>query len=114
MDGTIKFDSERIETHVRRRTSFVAPEASVAQDMAKAPGVVRERADIGRTAQGLDIITWLKDRRGLDDAAAMNYAQRMTDLGMLVPVRKEHKKFSVDKNAHYFVQPTASSAGAGR
>lgn len=114
MDGTIRFESTAVEEHVRRRTSFVAPESSVALDMIKAPGLVRDRADYPRTVAGADVASWLRERRGLDDDGAIAYAQRMVDLEMLLPATKAYKRFSVDRNALYRIQvPVAGSAVAG-
>ena len=112
-DGATKFESPMIEEHIRRHTSFVAPEASVASEMLKAPGLVRDhRSDLPRCATGADLAAWLRDRRSLDDTAAVTYAQRMLDLGILQPVGgKASPVFAADRAAFYRIQLTAAGGG---
>jgi hypothetical protein len=99
MDGALKFESPVVEEHIRKRTSFVAPEANIAAEMLKAPGVVRE----GRTATGASIVTWLKEKRGIDETAAKAYAQRMVDLDIISPKDGGPKVFNPDRIAVYRV-----------
>ena len=74
------------ESHTRRRTSFASPESVVAGEMARAPGLVRDRTGAPKSATGQAIVAWLVERRSLDEAAAKAYAGRMVAGGVLVPL----------------------------
>jgi hypothetical protein len=78
-DGALIFESPAVEEHVRRRTSFVGPEAGVAGEMVRAPGLVKDRPGAPRSASGAQVVDFLVSRRGLDEAGALAYAQRMLD-----------------------------------
>jgi hypothetical protein len=108
-DGGARFDNPVIEDHVRKRTSFVAPESTIAADMLKAVGLARDGL-----AQGNKVVTWLRERRSLDEEAAVAFAQRMVDLGMLVPETPAHRAFRGEKGAAYrIIVPVAGGGGAG-
>ncbi|RYG41242.1 hypothetical protein EON68_03305 [archaeon] len=113
-DGSLAFESPDIENHIRKRTSFVAPEASVAQDILRAPGVVRERGDGEKSASGASVLNWLVDNRHLDELGARAYAQRMLDLGMLRSLNPAIREFSTDRGAFYkVVVPSSGAAASG-
>lgn len=103
------------EGHLRRRTSFVAPEHSVAAEMAKSPGMVRDRPGAPKSASGAAIAQWLAERRGLSDSGARDYAGRMMALGILVPLTALPRGggFSDDKNALYRIAPSLAPGGGG-
>ena len=84
-DGAIVFEPE-YEEHVRRRTSFVAPELLAAQELVKVPGIVRDRPGAQASVLPSSIIDWLKGPRSLPEEAARAYAERMVALGLLVPI----------------------------
>jgi len=113
--GAAKFENPVIDEHVRRRTSFVAPEASVATDMLRAVGVAKDGVGTGAR-----IAAWISERRSLDADGATAYCQRMVELGMLVavsagPGAPEPAKgvFTADKAAFYRIVPTAGGGGGG-
>jgi hypothetical protein len=92
------------EQHLRRRTSFVSPESNIAAEMVKSAGVVRDRPDLPRSAAGAQIITWLIERKGFEEGAALALAERMLAQEILQPLKGTPAKgFSADKNALYRV-----------
>lgn len=97
------WDSPQIEEHVRRRTSFVAPEMVTAQDLLKAPGLVKDRGAVPRCVAGLQLVNWLRERKGLSDDGAVSYAQRMVNLDILVPMTADARTFVPDSKAFYKV-----------
>lgn len=98
-DGSLKFESPAVEEHVRRRTSFVAPEATLLQKLVRAPGYSSD----GKTIAGDRVVAWLAEKRGISVAAATAQAQRMVDLGFLSPVGGGIPVFHNDKKATYRV-----------
>lgn len=111
-DGALSFESPAIEEHIRRRTSFVAPEAAVAGELMSAPGLVRDRPGAPQSVTALGLLNWLMERRSLNEEAAKAYAQRMVALDILVPVSGTTKVFnSTDRNSVYRVRPSASLGG---
>lgn len=111
-DGSLSFDQPQIEEHVRRRTSFVAPEALVASELLTAPGLVRDRPGAPSSITALGIVNWLQERRSLTEGDARAYADRMVKLDVLIPVgqgtnnnNKAAKGFDFsDKQALYRVK----------
>jgi hypothetical protein len=102
-DGALEL-SPALESHLRRRTSFVAPESNIAAEMIKSPGLVRDRPGVPKSAAGQQVLTWLMERKGLDEAAAVAMAERMVMLEVLQPVQgAPGKGFSADKGALYRV-----------
>jgi hypothetical protein len=97
------------EMHLTRRTSFLAPEHSLAAEMAKAVGMVRDRAGAPKSTAGKDIVNWLVDRKGLTNEKARETALRMLTLEILVPLSgtalSSIKEFSDGKDALYRVSP---------
>jgi hypothetical protein len=108
-DGTFTFDEPIIEEHVRRKTSFVSVEQSVVQELLKAPGLVRDRPGAPSSATAQAVLSWLMDRRQLDEPSAMAFAQQIVNTGLIVPMDGS-KKFTVDKNALVKVQLSAPRA----
>ena len=99
-----------IEEHIRRRTSFVGPESSLAAEMLKAPGVSRD----GKTATQEAILSWLKQKRGCDQAAAVAYASRMVELGLLLKKDGSHAtSLSPQSLAVYRIVTTAPPLPGG-
>jgi hypothetical protein len=84
-DGTLQIEPV-FDEHLRRRTSFVAPEASIAAEMVKSPQLLRDRPGAPRSAAGDAILSWLMQRRNIAQDAALAYANRMVQLDILVPV----------------------------
>jgi len=104
-DGALAFKSKAIEDHIRRTTSFIAPEALVAADLLKAPGTCRD----GKSATGAGIVAWLKEKRGVDDAAALSFAQRMLDLGIVVHRDgASSERFLAERSAQYNILAQAA------
>ena len=102
----LRFDCAAVEEHLRRRTSWVAPEAATVGEMLRAPGLVRD----GKTASGAAILAWLRDKRGADEAAALAYAQRMLDAGALAPrdgADAPGARFTAERGAVYRVGAAA-------
>lgn len=115
-DGSLLFGEPIFEQHIRRRTSFVAPEVSVAAEMFKSPGLVRDRPGAKGTAAGQALVDWLCSRRSLPDEAARSYAARMVQLDLLVPVAgtgTPAQGFSTGKDALYRIQLTSPQVGQG-
>jgi hypothetical protein len=120
-DGTLAIEPV-FDEHLRRRSSFVAPETSVASEMIKSPQLLRERPGAPRSAAGDAIMAWLMQRRSIGAEAAQAYAQRMVQLEILVPVSGAAEggagggggskaTFVGDKSALYrIVVPVAGSA----
>ena len=102
-DGSLVFDSPSVETHIRRKTSFVAPEITVAAEMAKAPGLVRDRPGAPRSILGTAVLSWLQESRKLTEADAKALAARMVTFEALLPLDGS-RSFSVDRNALFRVQ----------
>ena len=67
----LKFEGKEVETHIRR-TSFVAPEATVASELLKS-AACRD----GKSATGSAIISWLQEKKGMTLEVAVNLAARM-------------------------------------
>jgi hypothetical protein len=114
-DGSLTFEQTPVEEHVRRRTSFVAPEALVASELLTAPGLVRDRPGAPSSITALGVINWLQERRSLTEPDARAYASRMVEQGVLVPQSGNTKAgfdFS-DKQALYRVKPAGTAAGGG-
>ncbi len=112
-DGALDL-APTIESHLRRRTSFVAPESNIAAEMIKSPGLVRDRPGVPKSAAGQQVLTWLIERKGLDEAAAMALAERMVALEVLQPAQGAPAKgFSADKGALYRVV-LMGGGGAGK
>jgi hypothetical protein len=111
-DGGLAFTEAVCEEHVRRRTSFVAPEAAVAAEMAKSPGLVRDRPNAKAAAAGQAVLEWLTSRRGLPEEAARAYAQRMLTLELLQPLTASGGApvFSTGKDAFYRIAVPAVAA----
>ncbi len=117
VDGSLVFSEAVFESHVRRRTSFVAPEATVAAEMAKSPGLVRDRPGAKASAAGQAILDWLCSRRSLSDEAARAYAQRMVALLLLAPVPgtgTPQGEFSTGKDALYRIMALQAVAQGGK
>lgn len=112
-DGAMAFESEAIEQHVRRRTSFVAPEAAVAGELMAAPGLVRDRPGAPSSVTALGVINWLMERRSLSEDAAKAYAQRMVALEVLLPVSGAKAFNAADRNSLYRVRPAGGASGSG-
>jgi hypothetical protein len=104
-DGSLLFDNTDIETFIRSRTSFMAPEGSVVLDMSRSPGMVKDRPSAPKSTSGLQVISWLMERRGLDEPAAKAYAQRMVQLNMMQPLTPGQTTFTGDKQALYRLNP---------
>lgn len=85
-DGSLLFEHADVEEHVRRRTSFVAPESLVALELLKAPELVRDRPGAPSSITALGVINYLMERRSLSEEGARAYAERMVAQGILVPV----------------------------
>ena len=106
-DGALRFDSAVVEAHLRRRTSFVSPESALAADMARAPALGAgggKGGGGGGAASGAALVSWLRDKRGCDDEAALATARRMAALGHLVPAGGGPPIFSApDKAVWRFV-----------
>ncbi len=98
-DASLRFESPLVEEHVRRRTSFVAPEASLLAKILRAPGYSSD----GRTLSGDRVVAWLSEKRGISAAAATSQAQRMADLGFLLPVGGGPPVFQNDRRAMFRV-----------
>lgn len=108
-DGTFDIANE-FETHLRRRTSFVAPESNIANEMLKSVGLIRDRPNQPRSATGQSLLTWLMERKSLDEENAINMANRMVTLEILQPLQgTSNKGFSTDKTALYRVVPTGAN-----
>jgi hypothetical protein len=103
-DNTLTFESEEIEKHTRRRTSFVSPESVIASELMKSPGVVRDRGSGPKSASGIAVIEWLQQAKKLDESAAVACANRMLAQEILVAVDGS-KQFLRTKDALYRVQP---------
>lgn len=115
-DGALLFTEAVVETHVRRRTSFVAPEVGVAAEMAKSPGLVRDRPGAKASAAGQAILDWLCSRRALPDDAARAYAARMVALELLQAVPgtgTPFTGFSTGKDALYRIVGAGVVPGGG-
>lgn len=96
-----------IEEHIRRRTSFVGPETTLALEMIKAPGVTRD----GKTATQESILAFIKTKRSCDEETAIAYATRMLELGLLV--KKDGTRataLSPQTLAQYRIVTTATGA----
>ena len=113
MDGTMKFESVVIEAHIRRTTSFKAPEASFAEDACKRPGLLRERDGL-RTVTGSDLLGYIKERKSLDDDGARSFAQRLMAQGILVGVGAAASRPGFEAASSYRIVPTAAAAGGAR
>lgn len=104
-DGTFDIVNE-FDNHLRRRTSFVAPESNIANEMLKSVGLLRDRPNQPRSATGQNLLSWLMERKSLDEENAMNMANRMVALEILQPLQGAPTKgFSTDKTALYRVVP---------
>jgi len=102
-DGSLAYDSPAIETFIRRSTSFSPPEAGLAAELLKAPGIVRDRPGAGRNvATGLAVLNWLIEARRLDEGAARAVGQRMVACEVLQPV-DGGRAFAPAQNALYRV-----------
>ncbi len=94
------------ETHLSRRTSFLAPEHSLAAEMSKAVGMVRDRPGAPKSAAGKDIAAWLRERKGQTADKARETAARMLVLAILVPISGvQGNDFSEGKDALYRIAP---------
>jgi hypothetical protein len=103
-DSTLAISEPVFEQHLRRRTSFVAPESMIAAEMSKSPGLIRDRPGAPRSAGGPAILEWLMQRRSLTEQAAMATASRMLALEILQPVPPTPENvFKADKSAVYRV-----------
>ncbi len=101
------------EAHLARRTSFLAPEHSLAAEMAKSPGLVRDRPGAPRSAAGAAVAAWLRERRAQSAARATETAARMLALGILVPLgATPTAAFSESKDALYAIRPKLVAAPA--
>jgi hypothetical protein len=110
-DGGLEIATE-VEQHLRRRTSFVAPESNIAAEMAKSVGLVRDRPGQPRAAAGNSLLQWLMERKGLDEDAAMEMGARLVALECLQPLAGAPAKgFSADKTALYRVVPQGQPKG---
>ena len=116
-DGSLDIPESAVESHLRRRTSLVPPEGAVALEMAKSPGLVRDRPGANGSATGQAVLAWLLERKRLPEADALAYATRMVALEVLRPVLGAANGsgstapaigFSADKSALYVV------AGGGK
>jgi hypothetical protein len=102
-DGTLD-TAPPFEMHLRRRTSFIAPESNVAGEMMKSPGLLRDRPGLPKSAAGAQIVSWLMERKGLDEAGALAMATRMVTLEILQPLQGAPAKgFGAEKTALYKV-----------
>jgi hypothetical protein len=111
-DGGLDIAPE-LEQHLRRRTSFVAPETNIAVEMSKNPTLVRDRPGAPKSAAGQALLTWLMERKGLDEEAAMGLATRMVNLELLLPLAGTPTKgFSIEKTALYRISPASSSSSS--
>ncbi len=82
--------------------------------MVKNPGLVRDRPNMPHSAAGQQLLTWLMERKGLEEEAAETLAGRMVALGILQPLPGAPSKgFSSDKAALYRVNPQAGIGGGG-
>lgn len=106
----LKFDSPEVETHIRRKTSFLAPESQVASELLKSAGTVRD----GKSATGSAIVSWLQEKKGMSLDSAMNLGTRMVELDILMPKDGGPKVFSSERSAIYFIHPSAGVGGGSR
>jgi hypothetical protein len=93
------------EQHLRTRTSFLAPEHSVAAEMCKAINLLRDRPGAPKSAAGNAILAWLIERRSLPEESAKAMASRMLSLGILVPFSGNTRSFDGAATALYKVTP---------
>jgi hypothetical protein len=101
------------EQHLRTRTSFIAPEHSIAAEMAKAMNMLRDRPGAPRSAAGNSILAWLVERRGLTEEGARAVALRMLALEILVPFNASGKPgFDGAATALYKISPKLVSGSA--
>jgi hypothetical protein len=103
----LKFDSPDVEEHLRRKTSFVAPESTIASELLKSAGTCRD----GKTATGSAIVSWLQEKKGMTLENAMNLGLRMVQLDILMPKDGGEKIFTSEKSSVYYIHP---SGGIGR
>ena len=96
------FDDAVVEEFIRKCTSFVAPEANLAAELAKAPGLIRDRPGASRSIVGAAVLNWLTGNRKMTEEAAINLARRMVQYDALQPLDGT-RVFSNDRNALYRV-----------
>jgi hypothetical protein len=104
-DGSLDVAPE-LEQHLRRRTSLVPPEAAVAAEIAKSPGLVRDRPGAPASATGQAVVGWLVERKRFSEQSAQAYGARMVALDVLRPVAGSGAPsvgFAPDKAALYTV-----------
>lgn len=92
------------EAHLSRRTSFVAPEHSLAAEMAKSPGLVRDRPGAPRSAAGSAVTAWLRERRSQSAERSLETVARMLALEILVPVGGT-RPGAFDEKGFYQIRP---------
>lgn len=97
----LKFESEAVETHLRRVDSFRSRESVLAQDMLKGSEASRS----GNRLSGESIVSWLQERNGTDMAAALRFAEHMLSLGILKRAGGGPPK--MERGAQYEVLPDA-------
>ena len=118
-DGSLEIELA-VESHLRRRTSLVPPESAVAAEMAKSPGLVRDRPGAPCSATGQAILGWLVERKKFSEENAASYATRMVALEVLKYVAQAGVappapgSFSADKAAVYVVVVKPGAGGAGK
>lgn len=113
-DGTLGFESNLLEDHIRRRTSFVSPESMLASELLAAPGLVRDRPGAPQSVTALGVVNWLGERRGMAAGAAAAYVERMAALGVLVAVPGGGGGGAGDKGGQLFrVKPAGQAQGGG-
>lgn len=121
-DGSLDIPESAVESHLRRRTSLVPPEGAVALEMAKSPGLVRDRPGAPGSATGAAVLGWLVERKRFSEADAAAYATRMVALEVLRPVlgaangsgsTAPQIGFSAEKTALYVVSGTGKPGGKG-
>lgn len=83
-DGSLTVDPV-FEKHLRR-TSFVAPETSIAVEMTKSRSLMRTVDGNQNCVLGLDVVSWLMNRKGMSEESAKGVARRMLSSGLMSPI----------------------------
>lgn len=83
-DGSLNVDPT-FEKHLRR-TSFVAPETSIAVEMINSRSLMRTVDGNANCVLGPDLVAWLMNRKGMSEDSAKSVAKRMLSSGLMSPV----------------------------
>jgi hypothetical protein len=96
-----------LETHLKRRTSYVSSERVLGDEMARAPAL-RGTKSTNFGVTGADLVRWISENKGITGEALLLTLTRLLEQGVVAPVDKALSGKPFSKSAEYRVEIKAA------